>query len=90
MCRSSRPTWPSTRQLRRSALQHAGEVVGINSQIFSTSGGFMGLSFAIPIDLAMQIKDQLVKDGRVTRGYVGVFIQEIQSGARRQPRPQDA
>ena len=54
-----------------------GEVVGINSQIFSTSGGFMGLSFAIPIDLAMQIKDQLVKDGRVTRGYVGVFIQEI-------------
>ena len=37
----------------------------------------MGLSFAIPIDLAMQIKDQLVKDGRVTRGYVGVFIQEI-------------
>lgn len=54
-----------------------GEVVGINSQIFSTSGGFMGLSFAIPIDLAMQIKDQLVKDGRVTRGYVGVYIQEL-------------
>ena len=54
-----------------------GEVVGINSQIFSTSGGFMGLSFAIPIDLAMQIKDQLVKNGRVTRGYVGVYIQEI-------------
>ena len=55
----------------------AGEVVGINSQIFSTSGGFMGLSFAIPIDLAMQIKDQLVKDGHVTRGYVGVYIQQI-------------
>lgn len=55
----------------------AGEVVGINSQIFSTSGGFMGLSFAIPIDLAMQIKDQLVKDGRVTRGYVGVYIQQL-------------
>ena len=54
-----------------------GEVVGINSQIFSTSGGFMGLSFAIPIDLAMQIKDQLVKDGYVTRGYVGVYIQEL-------------
>lgn len=54
-----------------------GEVVGINSQIFSTSGGFMGLSFAIPIDLAMQIKDQLVKDGKVTRGYVGVYIQEL-------------
>lgn len=55
----------------------AGEVVGINSQIFSTSGGFMGLSFAIPIDLAMQIKDQLVKDGHVTRGYVGVYIQTL-------------
>lgn len=54
-----------------------GEVVGINSQIFSTSGGFMGLSFAIPIDLAMQIKDQLVENGRVTRGYVGVYIQEL-------------
>lgn len=54
-----------------------GEVVGINSQIFSTSGGFMGLSFAIPIDLAMQIKDQLVQDGKVTRGYVGVYIQEL-------------
>lgn len=54
-----------------------GEVVGINSQIFSTSGGFMGLSFAIPIDLAVQIKDQLVKDGHVTRGYVGVYIQEL-------------
>lgn len=55
----------------------AGEVVGINSQIFSTSGGFMGLSFAIPIDIAMQIKDQLVRDGHVTRGYVGVYIQQI-------------
>ncbi|MCF0253738.1 MAG: trypsin-like peptidase domain-containing protein, partial [Duodenibacillus sp.] len=43
-----------------------GEVVGINSQIFSSSGGFMGLSFAIPIDLALQIKDQLVKNGKVT------------------------
>lgn len=54
-----------------------GEVVGINSQIFSTSGGFMGLSFAIPIDLAMQVKDQLVENGSVTRGYVGVYIQEL-------------
>ncbi len=54
-----------------------GEVVGINSQIFSTSGGFMGLSFAIPIDLAMQIKDQLVRDGKVVRGYLGVYIQEL-------------
>lgn len=54
-----------------------GEVVGINSQIFSTSGGFMGLSFAIPIDLALQIKDQLVKSGRVTRGRIGVVIQNV-------------
>ncbi len=52
-----------------------GEVVGINSQIFSTSGGFMGLSFAIPIDLAIKIKDQLVKDGKVTRGRMGVGVQ---------------
>lgn len=54
-----------------------GEVVGINSQIFSTSGGFMGLSFAIPSNLAMQIKDQLVKNGKVTRGRIGVVIQTV-------------
>ncbi len=54
-----------------------GEVVGINSQIFSTSGGFMGLSFSIPIDLAIQIKDQLVKDGHVTRSRIGVGIQSV-------------
>ena len=54
-----------------------GEVVGINSQIFSTSGGFMGLSFAIPSNLAMQIKDQLVKNGKVTRGRIGVVIQNV-------------
>ena len=54
-----------------------GEVVGINSQIFSTSGGFMGLSFAIPSKLAMQIKDQLVKNGKVTRGRIGVVIQSV-------------
>lgn len=54
-----------------------GEVVGINSQIFSTSGGFMGLSFAIPSNLAMQIKDQLVKNGKVTRGRIRVVIQSV-------------
>lgn len=54
-----------------------GEVIGINSQIFSTSGGFMGLSFAIPIDLALQIKDDLVQHGRVHRGRLGVMIQNI-------------
>ena len=54
-----------------------GEVIGINSQIFSTSGGFMGLSFAIPIDLAIQIKDQLIKDGKVSRGRIGVMMQAM-------------
>lgn len=54
-----------------------GEVIGINSQIFSTSGGFMGLSFAIPINLAMQIKDDLVKNGKVSRGRLGVMIQTM-------------
>lgn len=54
-----------------------GEVIGINSQIFSTSGGFMGLSFAVPIDLALQIKDELVKHGKVNRGRLGVMIQTM-------------
>ena len=54
-----------------------GEVIGINSQIFSTSGGFMGLSFAVPIDLARQIKDELVKHGKVNRGRLGVMIQTM-------------
>jgi serine protease Do len=54
-----------------------GEVVGINSQIFSRTGGYMGLSFAIPIDMAMNVKDQLVAHGSVTRGRIGVNIQEI-------------
>ncbi len=53
----------------------AGEVIGINSQIFSTSGGYMGMSFSIPINLAVQIKDQLIKDGKVSRGRIGVMIQ---------------
>lgn len=54
-----------------------GEVIGINSQIFSTSGGFMGLSFAVPIDLALQIKDELVIHGKVSRGRLGVMIQTM-------------
>lgn len=54
-----------------------GEVVGINSQIFSTSGGYMGLSFAIPIDLALKVKDDLVTHGKVTRGRIGVGIQGV-------------
>ncbi|HPF26039.1 MAG TPA: DegQ family serine endoprotease [Steroidobacteraceae bacterium] len=54
-----------------------GEVVGINSQIYSRSGGYMGLSFAIPIDVANNVRQQLVTDGRVTRGRIGVQIQEV-------------
>ncbi len=54
-----------------------GRVVGVNSQIFSRSGGFMGLSFAVPIELAMNVVEQLRKDGHVTRGYLGVLIQDI-------------
>lgn len=54
-----------------------GEVVGINSQIFSRTGGYMGLSFAIPIDVADNVRQQLVKTGRVTRGLIGVVIQEV-------------
>jgi serine protease Do len=54
-----------------------GEVVGINSQIYSRTGGYQGLSFAIPIDLATKIEQQLVKEGKVTRGRIGVTIQEV-------------
>jgi serine protease Do len=54
-----------------------GEVVGINSQIYTRSGGSMGLSFAIPIDVAMQVADQLRTVGKVTRGRIGVTIQEL-------------
>jgi serine protease Do len=54
-----------------------GEVVGINSQIVSRSGGYMGLSFAIPIDVAMGIADQLKLHGKVIRGRLGVMIQEV-------------
>lgn len=55
----------------------AGEVVGINSQIYSNSGGFMGVSFAIPIDVAMEVVQQLRSSGRVSRGWLGVVIQEV-------------
>ncbi len=54
-----------------------GQVVGINSQIVSRSGGYMGLSFAIPIDLAMDVVDQLKENGEVSRGWLGVLIQEV-------------
>ena len=54
-----------------------GEVVGINSQIFSRTGGYQGVSFAIPIDLAMNVRDQLVATGHVERGRIGVSIQDV-------------
>ena len=54
-----------------------GEVVGINAQIFSRSGGFMGLSFAIPMDVAENVIKQLKKSGKVSRGWLGVYIQEV-------------
>jgi len=54
-----------------------GEVIGINSQIYTKSGGYQGVSFAIPIDLAMKVKDQIVQNGKVTRGRLGVVIQDI-------------
>jgi serine protease Do len=54
-----------------------GEVIGINSQIFSRSGGYQGLSFAIPIEVAMKIEKQLVDHGKVSHGRLGVMIQEI-------------
>ena len=56
-----------------------GEVVGINSQIFSNSGGYMGVSFAIPIEVAMNVVRQLKETGHVTRGQLGVVIRDVQS-----------
>jgi serine protease Do len=54
-----------------------GKVVGVNSQIYSRTGGFMGLSFAIPIDVAMDVVDQLKTKGKVSRGWLGVLIQDV-------------
>jgi serine protease Do len=54
-----------------------GEVVGINSQIYSRTGGYMGVSFAIPINVANSVKDQLIKTGHVTRSRIGVSIQDV-------------
>ena len=56
-----------------------GEVVGINSQIYSRSGGYQGVSFAIPIDVAMEVVNQLKAGGKISRGWLGVVIQEVSS-----------
>jgi serine protease Do len=70
-----------------------GEVVGINSQIYSRSGGFMGVSFAIPIDVALDVIEQLKAKGSVSRGWIGVYIQEISAGLAESfnmPKPEGA
>ncbi len=54
-----------------------GEVVGVNSQIYSRSGGYMGLAFAIPIDVAMEVQNQLKSGGKVSRGRIGVAIRDV-------------
>jgi len=54
-----------------------GEVVGINSQIYTRSGGFMGVSFAIPSNVAMSVVEQLKADGKVSRAWLGVLIQDV-------------
>jgi len=56
-----------------------GEVVGVNAQIYSKSGGYMGLSFSIPIDIAMQVADQLKEKGHMVHGFLGVQVQEVNS-----------
>ncbi|HEV2284403.1 MAG TPA: DegQ family serine endoprotease [Steroidobacteraceae bacterium] len=70
-----------------------GEVVGINSQIYSRSGGYQGVSFSIPIDVAMQVEQQLQTTGHVTRGKLGVVIQNVTQGLSDSfglPRPEGA
>ncbi|MFL5427799.1 MAG: DegQ family serine endoprotease [Myxococcales bacterium] len=70
-----------------------GEVIGINSQIYSQSGGYMGLSFAIPIDVAMNVQEQLSSHGKVVRGQLGVVIQDVNQSLARSfglPRPEGA
>lgn len=70
-----------------------GEVIGVNAQIYSQSGGYMGLSFAIPIDLAMEVAKQLKEKGKVMRGWLGVYIQEIDAKKAKElklPRPAGA
>ena len=60
-----------------------GQVVGINSMIFSQSGGYMGISFAIPIDVAMDVREQLIKTGHVVRGRIGVVAQDVDASLAR-------
>ena len=69
----------------------AGEVIGINSQIYSRSGGYQGLAFAIPIEVALQVKEQLVAQGFVARGRLGIVVQEVNASLAESfglPKPQ--
>ena len=54
-----------------------GEVIGVNSQIYSRTGGFMGLSFAVPVNVMMDVYHQLKDQGEVSRGWLGVLIQDV-------------
>jgi len=60
-----------------------GEVVGVNSAIYTRSGGYMGIGFAIPINMVKSIKDSLIRDGSVSRGYLGIMIQDLNEGLAR-------
>jgi serine protease Do len=71
----------------------SGAVVGINAQIYSQSGGFQGLSFAIPIDVALKVKNQIVASGRATHARLGVSVQDLNQGLAESfglPRPNGA
>ena len=77
-CRSSRPTCAVNPGNSGGPLFNLqGEVIGINSQIYSRNGGFQGLSFAIPINVATRVEDQLLQTGTSTRGRLGVTIQDV-------------
>lgn len=74
-------------------FNQSGQVIGVNSRIFSGTGGYMGLSFSIPIDVAMDIADQLKKNGKVTRAYLGVAMQDVDRNlaeAYKLPKPEGA
>ncbi|MEE2645060.1 MAG: trypsin-like peptidase domain-containing protein [Myxococcota bacterium] len=60
-------------------LNSAGEVIGINTAIYSRSGGYMGIGFAVPIKMAVSIKDQLIKTGRVRRNQIGIYIERVEA-----------
>ena len=58
----------------------SGDVIGINSQIYSRSGGFQGISFAVPIETALSVKDQILRNGKVSHGRIGIAVQEVNAG----------